>query len=307
MIRPLVTHGLLALVCTMLAYLAWTMPDGASESGTAIVSEDVGSLTEIHWKDLNHEVRVTPKPKGAPEVTVRGPEGEVTYPGSPRSEELLEEVANLEGIRSLGKVDEALKTRIGLHNPKGTLTVRFGERAVRIEVGDSTYGVGDLYLMNEQGEVFLTRPTTIDALSKGASSLLDRRLVALDPAGIARVRLKTLQGEREVVQRFAEVRYKAFISSPGAPDEKLTEMTNWLDRVVKTRIVKPVERKPSGAPAIELEFLGNDGVLGTLALWPSEGELAVAMSSFNASPVSLTGADADAIVDKVAEIMADGL
>ncbi|MEZ4272432.1 MAG: DUF4340 domain-containing protein [Myxococcota bacterium] len=199
-------------------------------------------------------------------------------------------------------------SNLGLASPKSQLTLQFGETKRgetkssdkkgggtkhTLEFGDSSYGGATQYARLDKGEVFLIKSSVNQGLQHGAAALLDHRAIGLTPRDIRRVVITEGNRSREVVQRYPEDRQKAYFADPAVPDEKLRQVTQWIDRVLKVR-VRQVEnlRKPVGSPRLVLEFSAADAPLGVIKFFePGESD-ALAQSSQFASPISVTKANA---------------
>ena len=105
---------------------------------------------------------------------------------------------------------------------------------------------------------------------------------------------------RELVQRGADDPAKAWFADPAEPDKRLAQVTNWLDRLIRTRIVDFVDHKPQGEPQLAVELLDDKKPVATVKLWPAAGDaMAVVESSAYPGPVTIPRATADTLLKDV--------
>lgn len=316
--RSLIAHAALAVVFGVTAAYAWRAPKGGpEEEGAIIVLGAAEELTQVWWQDKDAEVDVERRDGGV-HVRVRKAGGNGArqggapadnvhaYPGSPAAKQLFDKLAPLRATRALGKVGEEQWAGMGLKEPEGTLRLRFGERERTLHVGAASFGTSNVYLRNEDGEVFLTAQSNLTPLRHGGNTLLDKSLVALPLESIERVVISTPGQAREVVQRFANERAKAFYADPAEPDAKLEELSRWLDRVLKLRAVEVVATEPTGAPALEVEIRAAHGKSAKLQLWPpADDRVAFARASHHARALSVSKSSVDAVLRDMDKALRD--
>ena len=154
--------------------------------------------------------------------------------------------------------------------------------------------------------MYLIPSATLSGIRHGGSSLQDRNLIAAKEEKIERLTITGATGGREVVQRYADDRAKAFYADPAEPEAKLETIGNWLNRLFRLRVVDTVADAPTGAPAIELELFGAKGSLGKVQLWPTNDKTALATSSRFKVPVTVTKSEVDALVKDLDSVLNEG-
>ena len=284
--RTLMIHSAIAAAATLAAYVAWASPSlgtaDSEDSEAVVIHGDLDDLRELKWQEEQFNVTVTRneaarirvtvealKKAADPKATKAAPK---TYPGSEAAKELLEKMAPLTAARSLGTPEAERLKELGFDKPGGTLTLKFEDDEHSLKIGGSTYGSGDNYLLGPEGEVFLLRSSVLSGLKRGARTLQERKAIAIDIEKIVRAKITTPLSSREVVQRFAEDNKKSFYADPAEPKEKLEQLTNWIDRVLKLRIADVVDDKPLATAELTVEFFNGKGPLGSISLWrPGEG------------------------------------
>ncbi len=327
--RSLWGHGLLAVVASAAAFLAWTLPRGkAGEAQVVVVQGSAERLTGVSFSEqewdvtlVRHDERlevtvagklkanqeappplVSNEPPPASEPTPRP----VTFPGSKQAKELVEKLAPLKAARSLGKLAGDKLVPLGLDKPSATLTLRFGDAVREVKVGNATYGSGDLYVMNNAGEVYLLPASSVAHLRHGASALLDRGALGIEKDQIERVTISAGAQGRELVQRNREDKAAAFFADAAEPDEKREGVGVWLDRVLRLSVVDLVDDKPTGPPALTVEVFGDKGTLGVVKLWPSGEKTAFLTSSRFGKTATVAKAAAEAISKELEKVLSEG-
>ncbi|MEE8408395.1 MAG: DUF4340 domain-containing protein [Myxococcota bacterium] len=250
-----------------------------------------------------------PQPEDAKPVEVEPPEPPdppKVYPGSTQAIELFDKLAPLEAARSLGKLAAERLKALGLDEPKSTLTLSIGNSTHTLEIGNSTYGSGDMYVQKDGGEVFLVASRKLSSLRHGASTLIDRNVAGVKKEDVERLAVTGAGKGREIVQRFAEDKAKAFWADPAEPDAKLELVGNWLDRVLRLRVVDLVDETPAGPPSIEMEFFAGAKSLSTIKIWPAGDRTALCTSSRFKKTLTISKANAEAIIRDLENVLSEG-
>lgn len=306
--RGLLGHGAIAVVSVVVAYTAWSTPVGEStskQSGLQVLAGNYGELTAIDWlegEDLKTRVALT---KSGEEIRVRvereqkDAEPRVSdFPGSKQAEELFEKLRTIEATRSLGNLDSAKRESLALGeagNKKLTLT--FGERTVKVNVGTETYGTRNYYVTGPSDEVFLVDSNVLAALRHGAGVLLDRRAIGIEEKDVKRAVIRHADGRsRELVHRYPGEE-QAFFADAAEPDTKLEEAAQWFRRVLNQRVKTIGEgAAPSGEPALRIEFIGEPD--GFVELWsPGSAKTALVRTSRFDSHATVNGVAARRLIE----------
>jgi hypothetical protein len=312
--RSLSVHAVLAILASTLAYVAWTAPKPDKDSTVVMVPGSADKLSRVSWHEESWDVSVVKEGDQVSVTAVKIATGDAgvtppapkTFPGSKEADELFNKLAPLKAARALGKLAGEKQKTMGLETPKSSLTLRIGDEDRLVEIGDAAYGTGDLYGRTADGEVFLIPSATLSSIRHGASSLMDRNLIAAKEDKVERLSITSATGGRELVQRYAEDRTKAFYADPAEPDAKLETTGNWLNRLLRLRVVDLVTDAPSGNPAIEVELFAGKGALGKVQLWPAGDKTALATSSRFKSAVTVSKAEVDALVKDLDSVLSEG-
>jgi len=230
-----------------------------------------------------------------------------TYPGSKRAIELFDKLMPLKAVRSLGKPTDTELKPMGLDEPKSTLTLKHNGTTNAVAIGSATYGSGDRYARLDSGEVYLLSGVTISGLRGGAHSLLEKRALNIEAANIRRAKISAGARSRELSHRVSdEDPKKSFFSDPAAPDEKLEQVSNWMDRILKLRIVDVSEAKPKGPASLTVEFFDTNKSVGKLMLWQPGDKTAAATATPFDSPVTVAKANAEVILRDIDAVLEEG-
>jgi len=339
--RALLSHAAIAGAASLAALLAWVGPSsGSTTSDSAVmISGSAERVSSVEWREDQYEITVerVPERKDATRVKVTklsrtkvdqhkkgdghdhddqaeaAPQPERVskwYPGSEKASKLFEKLMPLTAGRSLKlEGDDKLK-ELGLDKPQSTLSIALGDETHEVQIGNATYGSGNRYAQVDGGGIYLLRADTIASLRSGASSLLDRHALGIKPEEIRRIEVNAGQQVREIVQRYPEDRDRAFYADPAVPDEKLEQVSNWIDRLLKMRVTDVAAEgsgeKPKGTPELTVEYFGDKGSIATFRLWKAGERVAMAMTERFAAPVFLSKANAEVVLKDLEEIFSEG-
>ncbi len=311
--RTLAVHGLLALVAAGLALWAWRAPESSADEGLVLFEARPDEVTAVRFSDGSYDVALERRGQGfsvrVVDTKSKGP-GEPlppakVYPATPKASDLLSRVAPLHAVRGLDPVGPEQLKAFGLDAPPMRLVVERGERKQELELGNATYGGGTHYA-RAGGQLYLVKAALFADLKAGANALTDRTAMGVPKEKAVRVIVQTAQGKkRELLQRHADDKARAFFADPAEPDTKLEQATTWVDRVLRTRLSDFATETPGGAPALSVEVLGEDGPLGMLELWAPDGDVALVRSKAFETPLTVSKSAATAILEDLEEVLAE--
>jgi len=245
-----------------------------------------------------------------PEIVTKPPDPPKTFPASDKVDELLGKLVPLEAARTLGEIDGEQLKAMGLDDPKSKLTLVFGDKQHVIDIGNSTYGSGDLYARSDGREVFLIPSASIGSIRHGASSLLNKNAVGAKREKVTRLTINAGAAGREITQRYSEDKNKRFFSDPAEPEAKLEMVSNWLERMWRLRVVDlldPADAPPSVIPpAVEVEMFAGPDSLGVMRMWPADDRVARATSTHFDQPFTVSKASAEALLKDIEGVLNEG-
>jgi hypothetical protein len=315
--RSSLVHGGLAVAAIALAAWAWTSPQGkAGDAELTVLAGKADELDAVSWTDGDgqvvvgrdgSQVKVSVARKAAASSAPAGatPPPMRIFPGTDAARELFGKLAPLRATRDLGAVAEAELPHFGFGASAARLELRFGKSTEVVEVGATSFGGNGVYL-RAGGRVYLARTGVVADLRGGASSLTDRSLVSVPRTDVERVTLSAGARTRELVQRSADDRAKAFFADPAEPDTRLGQTTAWLDRLMRTRLTDFTTERPAGPPALSLHLFGERGPLGSLELWAPGDAVAIAVSSAFPTPLTVSRATAETLLKDLDAVLAEG-
>jgi hypothetical protein len=295
-------HGALAVLASVLAWIAWRAPE-ATEEKEEVVILDAGPVAGLRFHEERYDIEVDTR-----RITVRKTDDVAkVYPLSERGAEVLASFSPLKGVRSLGKLAGERLKELGLESPEGTVTLLSGGKETVLQVGDATYGTGNRYVLAADGTVSLVQATLLSSLRHGAAALQDKSVLGVKPTDVERVVIEAGSRRREAVQRNRESEKEAFFADPGAPDQKLETLTNWMDRVLKLRIMDVGQPAPEGAATLRVTF-HHGGAASAVALFAATDDSATATVDGDrfAGPVRLSKVNVDTILSDLDAVFADG-
>ncbi len=242
------------------------------------------TVTQIHYKASQIEVELTPrsdalgrflvgkvtKTKEPPKPPARQIQGDAgasavvapeptpdsqpiveteSFVGVKEAAELIEKVATLRAVRSLGNVSDDRAKEFGLTDAEtGELSLAVGGATHVFTIGGRTPGGGDVYARDKQsGAVYVLSGDIVKDVELANNRLMERELLtAPEDKEVGKVVL--LQGDksRTVVH---STEHPSFWTDESAPAEKNETITNWMKKFERLRATEYVEGEP---PGIEL-------------------------------------------------------
>ncbi len=186
-------------------------------------------------------------------------------------------------LRSLGKLEAGKQEEFGLTESVESLIIQrvTGPRAFRL--GATTFGPKDRYVADDEtGEVFLVAGQGLRDLLRPKSRFMERSLHVFKTKEIARVRLRSGQREKELVQRVSEEGKELGWADSRSPEEAKVLYRNWIRRLSTLRptdyVGMPADVEGGGcaAPAgstqeLSLTFFSPSKEFGFLTLYKGEG------------------------------------
>lgn len=228
------------------------------------------------------------------------------YPGTEMARGLFGRLLPFRTIRRLAASDADMNA-FGLAPPTAKLRLRLAGRDHEIQIGSTTYGASGTYVRAPDGQIYLAKTNLFSELQNGGNGLTERSLVITPRDKIARVRLRADGRERELVQRHRDDRANAFFADPAEPDARLEQAGNWLDRLMRTRMVDFAETTPDAAPALVVELLGEEAPLGTVKLWPPGNPAAIAEAPGYPGPITISKPLAELLLKDLEAVLNESL
>ncbi|HXX30328.1 MAG TPA: hypothetical protein VEJ89_06375 [Myxococcaceae bacterium] len=199
----------------------------------------------------------------APDAGVRGDAGvtplDIAPPapdrelrGNETAEKLLDLFSPFTAARALGVVDASKRRELGLENSPRQLEVWTPSAHLTFTISVPV-GTGAVYLLTDDGRVFVLGGTLVQDLVSASSRLVDRRLHAFRPEEPDRLVVQKGAQSRGLLQRRQGAGTR--ITSESHPDTTDVYAQAWTERLVKivpSDILGKGEVPPEGEPHVEL-------------------------------------------------------
>ncbi len=185
--------------------------------------------------------------------------------------ELLEKLAPLQAIRSLGKLDESRLADFGFDAEQpGKLTITIGGQVHELIVGASTPGGSDTYARFADGEAFVLDGQLVRSIITADARLMERQLRSWEDEDTKSVKVTAGEASRELVR----TEQKSFWADPASADQKDETASNWMDKFERLRVTEYVENpEPPPTPLFEVAYVGEGGkALGTVTVARAAGD-----------------------------------
>ena len=303
--KSLIGHTVLAIAATGLAFAAWTKPvHSENDPSVTVVDGSVERLTEVDWDEENFTVTIKRNGGLATVSTAnkKSPDEKrqvVDFPLSKKGDETLAKLAPFNASRSLGKPDEARTKELGLDAPKTSLTLKYGDKQTKLDVGNSTFGSGNFFVRAPSGEVYLVPSAALTPLKGGGSQLVERTLFNQPRNAVDRIVLTVGDKKRTLVSNSAN---SAFTDGPENTVEKAQ---GWADALLRMRVTNRAESLPTEAPAMEAVVRFNDRSERFVKIWPAGAENAVVASTQFPQGALISKSAADGLLKDLPAIIED--
>ncbi|MEZ4302436.1 MAG: DUF4340 domain-containing protein, partial [Polyangiaceae bacterium] len=149
-------------------------------------------------------------------------------------EKLVDLLAPLKAIRTVGQVAADREAEFGLDDPEGTLTVKIGDAEKKLLIGGPTPGGGDRYARDPgTREVYVVKGDVFTKVDAADTALMERDLHEWKDAEVAGAKILAAGKERAVVRAGdGAKRFWADASSKDTPDETIA---NWMTKLERLR------------------------------------------------------------------------
>lgn len=235
--------------------------------------------------------------------------------GSDAAMELLGLFGPLRALRALGTVDEAKAKELGLTDSKKSLTVNVKGLSYKFVIGGTSYGSGDYYARDAQGQVFLLSQRIIADFEFFESRLLERRIHRFERADFDRIEVKAGSKSRTIIQSARQNPQAFFFADATTPDKRDDSLKNWVEKLLRLSVSDYLAQGEdpstsatamSGSPEIgermSVRFFDGKKELGTMVLYrypnPKTGQLDFyARTETSVSLVRIVAGSAEAVVN----------
>ena len=220
--------------------------------------------------------KAAPQPNPAPQIirtapkittAVRPPKPKKVrkvkeFLGNKAADVLMEGLASLSAIRSLGKLDTDKLKSFGLSEGKKTLTLVSGSTPRVFVIGDNTFGNQDTYLLSkDDGRVYVIRPRLLQDFLYADSRLMERELLDFRITEVDRVVVSDGLQKRALLQKNPNEPANAYWVDEAAPDQRKDFYRNWFDKLNRLRAVEyvPTRNRLEGLTPVFKHSYFRDG------------------------------------------------
>lgn len=182
-----------------------------------------------------HAAPMAPTPPPAP-VEMKEITTVKEFRGNDAATELLGLFGPLRALRALGSVDDAKAKELGLTDSKKSLTVNAKGLSYKFVIGGTSYGSGDYYVRDAQGQVFLISQRIIADFEFSDSRLMERRLHRFERADFDRIEVKVGDKTRTIVQAARQNPQGFFFAESATPDKRDDSLKNWVEKLLRLSI-----------------------------------------------------------------------
>lgn len=301
--RTLGLHAVLAVSGVVAAYTAFSAPPQENEEGLELVATRPELLQKATWKDETNTVELIKSGTDWNVSIAKKDAAAKTYPATARITDVVKQLAPLRAVRELGGADTEKRASFGLEKPLASLTLAYDGKSETLTIGNATYGNSGYYVQSSAGGLYLVKAAVFNDLKNGAQALAEKVLLPIKREDVTRVVVAAKGGGRELVQGARADRAKAFYADVSAPETKLNQSTNWVDRLLRLRIIDVGVALPSEAPELEATFSGERGELGVLKIWAVGEKEAVAWSSRFGGAVTLSKGNAEGVLKDLSAVL----
>lgn len=170
--------------------------------------------------------------------------------GVGEARELVERVASLNAIRSLGVVTTDKLADFELNGEKlAELTVEVGGATHSFQLGGRTPGGGDLYARDSQsGTVYVLSGDIAKDVEMADTRLMERELLTTpDGKEVFKVVLSRADKDRGIVH---STEHPSFWTDESAPQEKNETLSNWMKKFERLRVNSYLEGEQQGVETL---------------------------------------------------------
>jgi hypothetical protein len=290
--RTLWLHtGLLALggAAATWAYTRDKAPGVENEAETTILSGRAANVQRIVYeskdkkavleaqadKDKKGELfylvtfeKTPPAPSGHPDAGATPPPAKTTtvFPASEAAaKKLVESVAPLKAVRSMGKLPEGKASEYGLDKKETSLTITLSGLERKFLLGDTAPGGSDQYVLDSStGQAYVINGEHVRDLEMAESRLMEHDVHSWKETEVTSAKIAGGGKTREVVRGGADSR--RFWADPAAKDKADETVVNWMQKVDRLKPSEYLQKDPENrTTVVRVDYTGA-GPLGFFEL-----------------------------------------
>ncbi len=194
---------------------------------------------------------------GAPPPAPKAPN---VFPSGDAGKKVVEALAPLRALRSLGKVPDGKAHEYGLEKKDVSLTITLSGLERKFFVGDTAPGGTDMYVLDAaNGQAYVIKGDPVRDLEGADSRLIERELHGWKEADVKSAKIVAGDKAREVVRGGADNR--RFWADPASQDKADETVGNWMQKVDRVKPSEYTAKEPEGrSMVVRIEYTSVAGV-----------------------------------------------
>lgn len=205
------------------------------------------------------------------------------FRGNEQADKLLDLFAPMRVVRALGVVDEKKLKELGLDATKKSLTITAKGQPTKFALGQNSYGSGDIYARDQQGQVYLLSHRMVSDFEFAESRLMERRMHRFERGDFDRLEIQatTAKGPktRTLIQKNRQDNANFYFADASAPDKRDDSARNWVDKVLRMAINDYVNEGEEPQPSTESASGAPTGPVVTLKFFDGRKQIGEAVFS----------------------------
>lgn len=205
------------------------------------------------------------------------------FRGNEQSDKLLDLFAPMRVVRALGIVDEKKTKELGLDNSKKSLTIVAKGQPTKFVLGQNSYGSGDIYARDQQGQVYLLSHRMVSDFEFAESRLMERRLHRFERADFDRIEVQATTSKgpktRTLLQKNRQDNANFYFADAASPDKRDDSARNWVDKVLRMAINDYVNEGEEPQPTAEATSGPPNGAVVTIKFFDGRKQIGEAVLS----------------------------
>ncbi|HNN95296.1 MAG TPA: DUF4340 domain-containing protein [Pseudomonadota bacterium] len=163
-----------------------------------------------------------------------------SFRGNEQADKLFEQFAPMRVVRALGSITEAKAKELGLDASKKKLTVVAKGQTYVFALGQNSYGAGDVYARDSQGQAFLLAHRLVSDFEFAESRLMERRMHRFERSEFDRIEVEVVTAagakKRTLVQKNRQDNANFDFADGSTPDKRDDTLKNWVDKILRMAI-----------------------------------------------------------------------
>ena len=304
---PMQIHSLLAVLSTLGALAAWQLPKAKPDGEHVLVR---GVLERVEWQEENWQVALYQKDNKELWLEIEKKDElkkEVKrkhYMASKQAKNLFQGLSVLKASRTLGTIDDI--SEFGIAGSHEKIRLQYSHKSTEFDIGGGTYGKAQTYVRDENKVIHLIASNRLAGLRHGATGLIERKAFSMNMEDVEQLILKRAEDERKLVGRKTSTGNNFFIADPAEPDAKLEQVSAWIGRLLRLRIVDVDAQMPQEPPVFIAEIMNHSGDVEKVSLWEPNERVAFMQMERYENVLMISKHEAQSLIDDIDLVFSEG-